>query len=87
MKRKLGYTSRDKVFHSYRHTVVTLLHNAGEPMERIAGVVGHTEDMNFTLNTYSDGLANKEAIKIINKVDYGDTVNELVVELAKVLSN
>jgi len=87
LKDKLGYKGRSTVFHSYRHTVITLLHNAHVPMERIAGIVGHTDDMNFTLDTYSDGLRSEEATKVINKVDYGDVVNKLVTELTEALSN
>jgi hypothetical protein len=62
LKDKLGYKGRSTVFHSYRNTVITLLHNAHVSMELIAGIAGHTDDMNFTLNEYSDGLSNKQAI-------------------------
>lgn len=87
MKDKLGFPKRTKVFHSFRHTLVTLLHNAGETKDRIAGVVGHTEDMNFTLNTYSDGLASTEAIKVIEKLDFKEKVNRLVDELIHSIIN
>lgn len=87
MKDKLGFPKRSKVFHSFRHTLVTLLHNAGETTDRIAGVVGHTDDANFTLNTYSDGLESAEAIKVIEKLDYAKKVNQLVAELIEITSN
>lgn len=87
MKKGLGFTGRDKVFHSYRHTLVTLLHNAGEPSERIAGAIGHSDNRDFTLDTYSDGLENEEAIKVIEKANYGSEVNVLVVELVESISN
>ncbi|MBN46064.1 MULTISPECIES: DUF6538 domain-containing protein [unclassified Methylophaga] len=87
MKQKMGFPNRTKVFHSFRHTLVTRLRNAGETPDRIGGAIGHIEDLNFTVHTYADELESSEAIKVIEKLDYRTEVNELVSELIEKIKN
>ena len=40
-RQRCGITGSRKVFHSFRHTVINHLKQAGYPKERIAALVGH----------------------------------------------
>jgi len=68
LKKAMGFGSK-YVFHSTRHTLVTLLHQAGVKHEVIADVVGH-EKGNFTLDTYGSGSSMKQKLEAISKVVY-----------------
>ena len=68
LKTSLGF-GRQHVFHSIRHTLVTLMHQAGVTKEVIADVVGH-EKGNFTLDTYGSGSSKAQKLKAIAKVSY-----------------
>ena len=68
LKKALGFGPKH-VFHSTRHTLVTLMHQAGVSKEVIADVVGH-EKGNFTLDTYGEGSSMAQKLKAISKVAY-----------------
>lgn len=87
LKNTLGFKGRATVFHSYRHSFVSLLHRAEVPGEMISAAVGHLQDMNFTIHTYSDGIEDSKAIEVFNKADYGESVNKLVEELVETVRN
>ena len=68
LKKRLGFGPAH-VFHSTRHTLVTLMHQAGVRPEVIADVVGH-EKGNFTLDTYGSGSSMAQKLEAISKVAY-----------------
>ena len=68
LKTSLGF-GKEHVFHSTRHTLVTLMQQAGVRAEVIADVVGH-EKGNFTLDTYGSGSSMSQKLKAISKVAY-----------------
>lgn len=68
LKTSLGF-GREHVFHSTRHTLVTLMHQAGVRPAVIADVVGH-EKGNFTLDTYGSGSSMAQKLKALSKVSY-----------------
>jgi len=41
---KLGYKSKDRVFHSYRHTVVTRLTHASVDQSIVKAIIGHAQE-------------------------------------------
>jgi integrase len=68
LKKALGFGPA-YVFHSLRHTVVSLMHQGGVRPEVIADVVGH-EKGNFTLDTYGSGSSVKQKLDALSKVTY-----------------
>lgn len=60
---------KEHTFDSIRHTLVTLMHQAGVRPEVIADVVGH-EKGNFTLGTYGSGSSMAQKLEAISKVAY-----------------
>ena len=50
-RKRVGITDEGKVFHSFRHTVIDRLKQAGIPKEKIAALVGH-EDGSVTFGRY-----------------------------------
>ena len=73
LKKALGFGPKH-VFHSTRHTLVTLMHQAGVRPEVIADVAGH-EKGNFTLDTYGSGSSMAQKLKAISKVAYPAPLN------------
>ena len=68
LKKALGFGPQH-VFHSTRHTLVTLMHQSGVRPEVIADVVGHEKGI-FTLDTYGSGSSMAQKLKAISKVSY-----------------
>ena len=68
IKKSLGYDSRFN-FHCLRHTVVTLLEQAGVPESISADIVGH-EKTNLTYGLYSGGTSIEQKREAIGKLDY-----------------
>ncbi len=68
LKKAIGF-SEQHVFHSIRHTVATLLEDAGVPESTAADVLGH-EKPTMTYGLYSGGasLATKRAA--IERISY-----------------
>lgn len=68
LKTAQGFNSR-YVFHSFRHTVVTLLENAGVYPWVAADIVGH-EKQHFTYDRYSGGNSDDPRMEAIKRIDY-----------------
>jgi integrase len=68
IKKSLGYDSRFN-FHCLRHTVVTLLEQAGVPESISADIVGH-EKTNLTYGLYSGGTSIEQKREAIGKLNY-----------------
>jgi integrase len=60
---------KDHVFHSLRHTVVTLMHQAGVASPIISDVVGHEKGV-FTLDKYGSGSSMAQKLEALAKVAY-----------------
>jgi integrase len=73
LKTAMGF-GPEHVFHSIRHTLVTLMEQAGVNKSVIADVVGH-EKGDFTLDTYGDGSSMKQKLKAMSKVKYPAPLN------------
>jgi integrase len=71
LKQRLGY-GPDHVFHSLRKGFATQLENAGQPLNVVARLMGHTQD-NQSFGNYSDGLVLEELKRAINHVDWSST--------------
>lgn len=71
LKRDQGF-SGELTFHSIRHTVATLLDNAGVPDHHVADIVGHADRGSFTMNTYSGGGAPSTLREALERIDYPD---------------
>jgi len=69
LKKRLGY-GPDHVFHSLRKGFATQLENAGQPLNVVARLMGHTQD-NQSFGNYSDGLALEGLKEAISHIDWG----------------
>lgn len=68
-KIKLGFTNRQKTFHSFRKNVTRIMEHAAVPENAWAQVVGH--EAGFTYGTYNpDGLTLAKRAEIIEKINY-----------------
>jgi integrase len=68
LKTGLGF-GEEKVFHSIRKTVTTLLENAGVPEGVAADIVGH-EKTTMTYGLYSSGTATKAKYNAVGLLEY-----------------
>ena len=68
LKKRLDY-GPDYVFHSLRKGFATQLENAGQPLNVVARLMGHSQD-NQSFGNYSDGLVLEELKRAINHVDW-----------------
>lgn len=69
-KIKLGFSSRQKVFHSFRKNVTQIMERAGVRESDWAQVIGH--ERGFTYGTYSPhGITMQQKADIIAQIDYG----------------
>lgn len=68
-KRKLGFTSSEKTFHSFRKNFTTQLENAGVFYSSIEDILGHRRER-LSLNTYSSGLYLTNKHETVNKVNF-----------------
>lgn len=68
-KRKLGFDSRQKVFHSFRKNVTQIVERAGVRESDWAQVIGH--ERGFTYGTYSpNGITMPQKAEIIAHISY-----------------
>lgn len=74
LKTRLGFP-RNLVFHSIRHTVATILDDAGVGQNVIAAILGH-ERPGFTLKTYSAAELAKLKCDAIRLIDYPPEVGQ-----------
>ncbi|WP_063331738.1 tyrosine-type recombinase/integrase [Marinomonas sp. TW1] len=68
LKKRMGFES-DKVFHSIRKTVATLLENANVPENLSAEIIGHDHDT-LTYGLYSGGYSYQAKLDAISKIRY-----------------
>lgn len=68
LKKRLGFEG-DKVFHSIRKTVATLLENANVPENLSAQIIGHDHDT-LTYGLYSGGYSYEAKLSAISKINY-----------------
>ena len=64
-----GVDEQGKVFHSFRHTVVDCLKQAGVPREKIAALVGH-EDETETFGRYGKDFNSKVMKEVIEVLGF-----------------
>lgn len=64
-----GVTGEGKVFHSFRHTVIDHLKQAGAPKEKIAALVGH-EDDSMTFGRYGKDFAPAVMSAVVAALDF-----------------
>lgn len=70
LKTEMGYTGRDKVFHSIRKTVATLFEQSGVLEGVAADILGH-EKQTMTYGLYSGGTSLTQKRDAIDKIGYG----------------
>lgn len=68
LKKSEGYGS-DYVFHSFRHSFTTLLHQAGVGLELITYLDGHSAS-SFTLSQYSKGPTLKQKLDAVSRLSF-----------------
>lgn len=68
-RKRVGITDEGKVFHSFRHTVIDRLKQAGIPKERIAALVGH-EDDSVTFGRYGKDFAPAIMRQVVEALDF-----------------
>lgn len=77
IRRRLGITDPGTRFHSLRANFITSLERAGVPVSTIQSLVGH-ERPELALNTYSAGPGMEVLREAIERVDYGETLCDLL---------
>lgn len=68
-KQRLGFTDRQKAFHSFRKNVVGQLERARVPQNEVAQLVGH-EKQGMTFGTYGRHMTLEDLAKIVALLDY-----------------
>lgn len=69
LKKDLGFTSRDKVFHSFRHTLLTQLHENGVQEATAALIAGH-KHKGITYSVYGDKVQAKALLPYIEALPW-----------------
>lgn len=64
-----GFNGRDKVFHSIRNTVVTMLEEAQVPEATVAAITGHRYPT-ITFGLYSGGVSLAVKQEALDKLNY-----------------
>lgn len=59
-----------KVFHSFRHTFITLSRGAGNPLENVQQVVGHEKTKSGITDRYSHRLPMQDVMGVVDRVSY-----------------
>ncbi len=67
-RKKCGINESGKVFHSFRHTVVDQLKQAGVATPKIAALVGHEEE-SITLGRYGKDFKPSVMLETVNSID------------------
>jgi len=68
-KRSLGFTDRQKAFHSFRKNVVGQLEQAGVPQNEVAQLVGH-EKQGLTFGVYGRGMTAERLAEVVALIHY-----------------
>jgi len=69
-KRKIGITNPKVTFHSFRHTVINRLKQAGIDESKIKELVGHKEN-SITMGRYGKRFEPSVLIQTVEKLDFG----------------
>lgn len=69
---KCGIVEKGKVFHSFRHTVIDQLKQAGTPKEKIAALVGH-EDESETFGRYGKDFRPSVMLEVVRSLSNSST--------------
>jgi integrase len=80
-REKLAITALDdyenrKVFHSFRHSVITKAQAAKNPTTHVQQVVGHEKNSNGVTDRYTHTLPLKDVLSVIDDIDYGEWLNQ-----------
>jgi hypothetical protein len=67
--RQAGILDRKKVFHSFRHTVATVLRDREVPQEKIGAILGHSDESNVTAR-YAKRFSVESLRAEIEKLDF-----------------
>jgi integrase len=81
LKKSRGIASKNKVFHSYRHTVANTLKQADVPRDQAAETLGHDRGKDVTYGRYGKPAEAKRQLEVIKKLNFS-----LNLTLAKLLS-
>jgi integrase len=87
LKDKLGYIGRSTVLHSFRHNLITAMHNEGVPRDTAKRITGHSTNDSSTHDFYIDGVYDLVATESIQKASYGEGINRMVEKLVGTISN
>lgn len=68
-RKRVGITGKDKVFHSFRHTVSNIFKQNEIPEVIAAAVIGHDHDT-MTYGNYGDKYSASKLQKIVELIDY-----------------
>jgi len=74
-RENIGIPSRDdfgnrKVFHSFRHTVITKLRSVGVPVEKVQQVIGHEKTSAGVTDRYTHTFPLKDVLGVIDSLVY-----------------
>jgi integrase len=73
---RCGVADDGKVFHSFRHTVINTLKQAGHPREQIAALVGH-EDGSVTFGRYGKAYESKALRAVVDALPFACITSQL----------
>lgn len=68
-RKRVGIIDEGKVFHSFRHTVIDRLKQAGIPKEKIAALAGH-EDDSVTFGRYGKDFSPVIMLEVVAALDF-----------------
>lgn len=68
-RKRMGVASPGKVFHSFRHTLISHLQDKGFPEPKVAAFVGHKLE-NVTFGVYGKGYSPEALIELAEAVDF-----------------
>lgn len=74
---RCGITDRRKVFHSFRHTVIDALKQAGFPKEQIASLVGHDDD-SVTFGRYGKPFEVQTMNRLVQALEFDSLTGQLI---------
>ncbi len=84
------YITQDskKVFHSFRHNVVSALIDEDIRGEHIAAIVGHSQDLGMTFKRYGKSLSPKILQDSLNAISYDevDTLQTVIQDIKKAVA-
>lgn len=82
LKRGLGFTGRNKVLHSFRHTLASRLHELGVQEATAAKIVGH-KHKGITYGTYGSKTSVESLREVMNALDWDERLEEERARIAR----